>query len=67
MARLLRIEFAGSLYHVRSGGNERGDIVRDDADRERWMQWLARTVEIYGWLVHAFVLMRQSDEYFLAP
>jgi putative transposase len=35
MARPLRIEFAGAIYHVMSRGNERGAIVRDDADRER--------------------------------
>ena len=42
MARPLRIEFADALYHVMSRGNDRRPIVRDDADRQRRCEWLAR-------------------------
>ncbi len=49
MSRPLRIEFAGALYHVMSRGNERGEIVRDDMDRRKRLDWLRRTVEMYGW------------------
>ena len=44
MARPLRIEFAGAIYHVMSRGNERKPIVRDDADCEKRLDWLRRTV-----------------------
>lgn len=57
MARPLRIEFPGALYHVTSRGNERRRIVRDDADRQKWIEWLRRTVETYDWRLHGFVLM----------
>ena len=40
MARPLRIEFEGALYHVMSRGNDRRAVVRDDADRGRWLEWL---------------------------
>ena len=33
MARPLRIEFPGAVYHVTSRGNARQDIVADDRDR----------------------------------
>lgn len=33
MARPLRIEFPGALYHVTSRGDRREDIFVDDADR----------------------------------
>ena len=33
MARPLRIEFAGALYHVTSRGNAQQDIYIDDEDR----------------------------------
>jgi REP element-mobilizing transposase RayT len=33
MARPLRIEFAGALYHLTSRGNERRNIFRSDRDR----------------------------------
>jgi len=35
MARPLRIEFAGALYHVTARGNAREDIYRDDEDRQK--------------------------------
>jgi len=65
MARPLRIEFAGALYHVISRGNVRGAIVRDDADRRKRLDWLRRTVETYGWRLHAFVLMNNHDHLFI--
>ena len=65
MARPLRIEFPGALYHVISRGNERRAIVRDDADRHKRLDWLRRTVEIYGWRLHAFVLMNNHDHLFV--
>jgi putative transposase len=65
MARPLRIQFAGALYHVISRGNERKPIVRDDADREKRLDWLRRTVETYGWQLHAFVLMTNHEHLFV--
>src|SRR5208282_2950954 len=52
MARPLRIELAGGLYHGLSRGNERRAIVRNDADRQWRLDWLQRTVEVYGWRLH---------------
>jgi len=47
---------------VMSRGIERRDIVSDDRDRQRWLEWLQRTVETYDWQLHAFVLIEnQSD------
>lgn len=65
MARPLRIEFAGALYHVMSRGNERRRIVRDDRDRQKRLDWLRRTVETYGWHLHAFVLMDNHEHLFV--
>jgi REP element-mobilizing transposase RayT len=53
------------LYHVVSRGNERQAIVRDDADRRKRLEWLRRTVETYGWRLHAFVLMDNHDHLFV--
>ena len=33
MARPLRLEYPGAVYHVTSRGNARQDIVLDDRDR----------------------------------
>lgn len=65
MSRSLRIEFAGALYHVMSRGNERTDIVFDDKDRQKRVDWLQRTVETFGWRLHAFVLMTNHDHLFV--
>ena len=65
MARPLRIQFPGAVYHVISRGNERKPIVRDDADREKRLDWLRRTVETYGWHLHAFTLMTNHEHLFV--
>ena len=57
MARPLRLEHPGALWHVTARGNERGDVFRDDADRREFLSVLGRTVAIYGWRLHAYVLM----------
>ncbi|MBI5444706.1 MAG: transposase [Deltaproteobacteria bacterium] len=57
MARPLRLEHPGALWHVTARGNERGDVFRDDVDREEFLSVLGRTVSVYGWRLHAYVLM----------
>jgi hypothetical protein len=42
MARPLRIELAGGLYHVTSRGDRREDIYLGDADREAWLAVFAQ-------------------------
>ena len=50
MARPLRIEFAGALYHVTSRGDRRGAIYEDDEDREAFLGVLAEVVERFNWI-----------------
>ena len=57
MARPLRIEFAGALYHITSRGDRREAIYEDDEDREAFLGVLAEVVERYNWICHAFCLM----------
>jgi hypothetical protein len=38
MARPLRIEYAGALYHVTSRGNRRENIYQEGDDRELWLK-----------------------------
>ena len=57
MARPLRIEFEGALYHVTSRGDERRDIFLDDADREAFLQILGDVVRRFAWRCHAYCLM----------
>lgn len=57
MARPIRIEFAGALYHVTSRGDRKEDIYIDDIDRECFLQLLQQITNDYNWLVHAYCLM----------
>jgi len=57
MPRRLRIEYPGAIYHIMARGNGRQHIVRDDVDRERLLQGLARSVQRCGWRVYAFVVL----------
>jgi hypothetical protein len=38
MARPIRVEYAGAVYHLTARGNERKAIYRDDADRLRFLE-----------------------------
>ncbi len=57
MARPLRLEFPGAVYHVTSRGNARRAIFLDDGDREVFLSVLWGIVERFHWLCHAYCLM----------
>lgn len=57
MARPLRIELAGGLYHVTSRGDGREDIFLDDADRLAWLELFDQTCRRFNWVCHAWCLM----------
>jgi REP element-mobilizing transposase RayT len=57
MARPLRLEFPGAVYHVTSRGNARAAVYRDDDDRRTFLRVLAETTLRRGWRCHAFCLM----------
>jgi putative transposase len=57
MARPLRIEFPGALYHVTSRGNARAAIFDSDADRFLFLTILSKTVKRFNWICHAYCLM----------
>ncbi len=63
MARPLRIEFAGALYHLTSRGHRREDIFLDDVDRKIFLEVLAEVCERFRWACHAYCLM--SNHYHL--
>lgn len=63
MARPLRIEFEGALYHVMARGNARSDIFLDDEDRQVFIDNLGRVCGRFDWRVWAWCLM--SNHYHL--
>src|SRR5512145_316717 len=57
MARPLRIEFPGALYHVTSRGNAREPIFLDDGDRQAFLVRLGQVVEGHRWRCFSYCLM----------
>lgn len=57
MARPLRLEFSGALYHVTSRGDGREDIFRAVGDRQVFFDVLAGVWGRFNWVVHAYCLM----------
>lgn len=57
MARPLRIEYPGAVYHITARGNARQEIFINDADRTMFLDVLAGTTSRYNWLCHAYCLM----------
>jgi len=57
MARPLRIEFGGAIYHVMSRGNARQKIFHDDRDYTRFFEGLSQTVQRCDWRLLSFVCM----------
>jgi putative transposase len=53
MARPLRIEYPGTLYHLTSRGDTQDDIFVDDADREEFLSVLGSVVERFDWRLYA--------------
>lgn len=57
MARQLRIQFPGALYHITHRGNERKSIFLDNKDKEIFLDLLSFVIDRFGWRCHAYVLM----------
>lgn len=57
MARPIRLEFAGALYHVTSRGDRREDIYEGDSDHQTFISLLDDICESYNWICHAYCLM----------
>ena len=57
MARKLRVEYPGALYHVMNRGDHREPIFRDDLDRKCFVATLGEACVKTGWQVPAYGLM----------
>lgn len=57
MARPLRIEYPGALYHITSRGNDKNLIFLDDKDRDVFLDLLHSINTRYHFILHAYCLM----------
>ena len=64
MARKLRVEAEGGIYHVLNPGNYRTDIFSADGTKAAFLKCLGEACDKTGWRVQAWFLM--SNHYHLA-
>src|SRR3990172_2557050 len=57
MSRPLRIEYPGAYYHVMNRGTARQKIFLNDQDRQRFLDLLGQTCQMWGVRVYAYCLM----------
>jgi REP element-mobilizing transposase RayT len=57
MARPLRVEYPGAVYHVLNRGDRREPIFKDDTDRQAFLATLGEACGKTGWQVHALCLL----------
>jgi putative transposase len=65
MARPLRIQYPGALYHVTNRGNEKKAIFKDDVDRVAFLEILSRSIVTYDIRLYSFVLMTNHFHFLL--
>lgn len=63
MARPLRIEYEGAVYHVTARGNERKDIFSSETDFKKFLEYLREAKRKFNINFHCYVLM--SNHYHL--
>jgi len=57
MARALRLEYPGAIYHITARGNAKEPVYLDDADRRRYLKLLGEVVRREGWVLYGYCLM----------
>jgi len=57
MARKLRVQYPGAIYHMMNSGDHREAIFVDDEDRQLLLETLEEACQKTDWQVHAWCLM----------
>src|SRR5947199_9951401 len=57
MARKLRLQYPGAIYHVMNRGDRRDAIFADDDDRRLLLQTLGEACQKTDWEIHAWCWM----------
>jgi REP element-mobilizing transposase RayT len=57
MARKLRVQYPGAVYHVMNRGDRRKPVFKDDQDRQTFLRTLGEACAKTRWRLHAWCLM----------
>ena len=63
MARPLRFQYPGAVYHVMARGDGGKRIFIGKEDPESFVHWLGRGCQSHGWRVHAWGLMGMNNDW----
>jgi REP element-mobilizing transposase RayT len=58
VARKLRIQYPGAIYHVINRGNYRRDLFESEGSSDAFLRALFEAAQLFDWKVHAYVVMR---------
>ena len=64
MARKLRLEYPGAIYHVINRGNYRAWVFKNDSAKAAFEACLFAACQRCGWILHAYIVM--GNHYHLA-
>lgn len=65
MARPIRVEYAGAIYHITSRGIDRREIFKEDEDRQQLVQLLKEGADFFRVEVIAYCLMGNHFHFLL--
>jgi putative transposase len=57
MARKVRVQYPGAIYHIMNRGDHQERIFEDDDDRQQFLWTLTECCDKTAWQIHAFCLM----------
>jgi REP element-mobilizing transposase RayT len=57
MARSIRIQHAGAVYHVMARGKHGQRLFQDHKDHALFLETLCESCQKTGWRIHAYILM----------
>ena len=57
MARKLRVQYSGAIYHVMNRRDRRESIFEDDDDRRLFLEAVGEACAKTDWQIHAWCLM----------
>jgi len=60
MARALRVQFDGALYHLVVRANNRQPLFRDTQDRRHYLDLLSRYREQFGFRIYCYLLINRQ-------
>jgi hypothetical protein len=63
MARNVRVQYTGAIYHVMNRGDHSEAVFRDRQDSDLFLTTLGKASAITDWQVHSYCLMSKAQSW----